>query len=62
MFKLYGELDGSKSLGSVIKSFERRYIEHVLKEVGGKRGKASEVLGISRKTLWEKMKEYRLIP
>jgi DNA-binding NtrC family response regulator len=62
MFKLYGELDGSKSLRSAIRSFEKRYIEHVLKEVGGKRVKASEILEISRKTLWEKMKEYRLIP
>lgn len=62
MLKIYGELGASKSLGSAIKSFERRYIEHVLKEVGGKRGKASEALEISRKTLWEKMKQYHLIP
>jgi DNA-binding NtrC family response regulator len=62
MFSLYGELDGSKSLGLAIKTFEKRYIEHALKEVGWRRGKASEILGISRKTLWEKMKEYRLIP
>ncbi|NIM99515.1 MAG: response regulator [candidate division Zixibacteria bacterium] len=54
------EVDGPRSLGSAVKSFEKCYIEEVLREAGGKKGKASELLKISRKTLWEKMKEYHI--
>lgn len=37
--------------------FERRYIERVLSATGGQKGRAAEILGISRKALWEKLKE-----
>ncbi len=39
---------------------EREHIEHVLTHTGGDTVKASAILGISRKTLWEKRKKYGL--
>ncbi|MGH9650950.1 MAG: helix-turn-helix domain-containing protein [Terriglobales bacterium] len=39
---------------------ERAYIAEVLDAVRGKKSKAAEVLGISRKTLLEKRKKYGL--
>ena len=38
--------------------FEMRYIQRVLDSLGGHKGRAAEVLGISRKVLWEKLKRY----
>ncbi len=38
---------------------EREYILAVLEEVGGHQGKAAEVLGIDRRTLYRKLKAYR---
>jgi DNA-binding NtrC family response regulator len=37
---------------------ERKHIKTVLQSVGGHRTKAASVLGISRKVLWEKLKDY----
>ena len=34
------------------------HIRRVLKSVNGHRANAAQTLGISRKNLWEKMKEY----
>ncbi|MCA8956206.1 MAG: sigma-54-dependent Fis family transcriptional regulator [Planctomycetes bacterium] len=45
-------------LREVLVDAERRHIEKVLKSVGGHRTKAAGVLGISRKVLWEKLKDY----
>ncbi len=39
---------------------ERQHIEIVLRAVGGHRSKAASVLGISRKVLWEKLKDYSI--
>lgn len=39
-------------------ALERRYIAFVLKETRGNQSRAAEVLGISRKALWEKRKRY----
>lgn len=36
--------------------FERRYIERVLIASGGQKGRAAETLGISRKALWERLR------
>ena len=36
---------------------ETRHIRRVLKHTGGHRGRAAKILGISRKNLWEKMRE-----
>jgi DNA-binding NtrC family response regulator len=47
-----------KPLREVLTDSERKHIRHVLKAVGGHRTKAASVLGISRKVLWEKLKDY----
>jgi len=44
------------SLNEAIRDTERRYLQEVLESVGGQRMRAAEILGISRKTLWKKMK------
>lgn len=44
------------SLSDAIREAERRYLQEVLRSVGGQRKRAAEVLGISRKTLWKKLK------
>jgi DNA-binding NtrC family response regulator len=40
--------------------FEKDYIERTLKMAEGERRRAAEMLGISRKNLWEKMVKYGL--
>lgn len=37
--------------------FERRYIKRVLSATGGHKGRAAGILGVSRKALWEKLRE-----
>lgn len=44
-------------LREAVAEFERRYILRVLDSLGGQKIKAAEVLGISRKVLWEKLKK-----
>lgn len=44
-------------LKEAVAEFERRYIERVLASVGGRKGHAAEVLGLSRKGLWDKLRE-----
>lgn len=39
---------------------ERSYIERVLKDVGGNQTRAAEILGISRKSLWQRRRRYEL--
>lgn len=43
-----------------LEEIERNYIAEVLKQTRGKKVKAAKILGISRKTLLEKRKKYRL--
>lgn len=50
-----GEL---QSLDTVAKRFEREYLLRVLRSVGGNRGRAAEILGLSRKGLWGKLKAH----
>ena len=47
-----------RSLREVLVEAEREHLKLVLKSVGGHRTKAASVLGISRKVLWEKLKDY----
>src|SRR5436190_24142139 len=47
-----------RSLREVMVEAERKHLEVVLRGVGGHRTKAASVLGISRKVLWEKLKDY----
>lgn len=44
-------------LARAVEAFELQYIRHVLAKVGGHRGKAAEVLGISRKALWLRFRD-----
>jgi DNA-binding NtrC family response regulator len=43
-----------------LEELERAYIAEVLDATRGKKGRAAEILGISRKTLLEKRKRYGL--
>ena len=43
-----------------LKDMEREAIEQALDRVGGNRRKAAEILGISARTLYRKLKEYGL--
>jgi DNA-binding NtrC family response regulator len=47
-------------LGVAVERFEREFIRHALRAADGNRGRAAETLGISRKHLWQKMREYQL--
>lgn len=49
---------GYPSLSEITNQAEREYIIRVLKLTGGSRTRAAELLGISRKTLWEKINAY----
>ena len=51
--------DGASStLSHVISEAEKTHIVKVLRSTKGNKKKAAEILGISRKTLWEKIKTY----
>jgi DNA-binding NtrC family response regulator len=47
-------------LGPAIEQFEREFIRRALVLAQGNRGKAAEALGISRKHLWQLMRDYRI--
>jgi DNA-binding NtrC family response regulator len=48
------------SLHAMVEEAERRHIESALERTGGSVMKTAELLGISRKTLWEKVKKLRI--
>jgi DNA-binding NtrC family response regulator len=50
----------AQPLTDAIRETERRYLHEVLQSVGGQKQRAAEILGISRKTLWKKMKQLGL--
>jgi DNA-binding NtrC family response regulator len=45
-----------RQLGKVREAAEREHILAVLQITQGRRGEAARILGISRKTLWKKLK------
>jgi DNA-binding NtrC family response regulator len=47
-----------RPLGVAIKEFERHYLQRALAFTDGKRTVAAELLGISRKNLWEKLRSH----
>ncbi len=47
-----------KGSGRRLEDVEREYILKVLKEVGGQKGKAAEILGVDPKTLYRKLLSY----
>jgi len=54
------KIRGTKPLSPAVNLFEKEYIQSVLEKTKGKKGQAAEILGISRKTLWEKIKELEI--
>ncbi|MCK9554613.1 sigma-54 dependent transcriptional regulator [bacterium] len=56
---LYGIADNLK-LRDYVEKLSARHIAEVLKKAGGKKSLAAKILGISRKSLWEKMKEHNI--
>lgn len=56
------ETAGAKSLllSAIAADAEKNHIKRVLQTTQGNKTRAAELLGISRKTLWEKMTSYRI--
>lgn len=52
-----GSEDGIVTLQRMVETVERSHIQKALRHCEGSVGKTADVLGISRKTLWEKMKK-----
>jgi DNA-binding NtrC family response regulator len=48
------------TLKEAVREAEREHIRRVLSATEGHRAKTAEILGISRKNLWEKMKDYSI--
>ena len=48
----------AKTLKDIIRDSEITHIRRVLELVDGQKAKAAEILGISRKNLWEKIRDY----
>lgn len=55
-----GKMDKMFSRLLTLKELEREYIHHVLTSTGGKKEEVAAILGIDRKTLYRKEKEYNL--
>ncbi|MBT8468750.1 MAG: sigma-54 dependent transcriptional regulator [Deltaproteobacteria bacterium] len=56
-----GEAPASEqSLFEALAEFEREYLRRILEQVGWQRRRAAQVLGISRKTLWSKLRAHGL--
>lgn len=54
------ESGGVQPLSKALKTFEREYLIRALRATDGQKTKAAELLGISRKNLWEKLKSHNL--
>jgi DNA-binding NtrC family response regulator len=48
------------NLAAAVADAERKCIQRALKKAGGSKTESAALLGISRKNLWEKMKQYGL--
>lgn len=49
-----------ETLDDVLKAVEKEYLQKILRITQGRKAEAADLLGISRKTLWEKIKEHQL--
>lgn len=62
----HGISAGATAIGSVsgklqtLEGMEKEYIKAVLRAHGGNKSRTAEVLGIDRKTLWAKIKKYKI--
>jgi two-component system C4-dicarboxylate transport response regulator DctD len=52
---------GMLPLAAALDEFERTYLSRALAEAGGVKHLAAEALGISRKTLWQKLQKHGLV-
>jgi DNA-binding NtrC family response regulator len=48
----------AKREGSSLEELEKEYISMILKKTGGQKSKAASILGINRRTLYRKLKQY----
>jgi len=48
-------------LGPAIKEFEREYLVRALQQCAWQRTRTAEMLGISRKTLWQKLRQHGIV-
>jgi DNA-binding NtrC family response regulator len=53
----FDEPSSVPQLANAVQQFEQEYIRRVLASVGGHRGRAAAILGISRKSLWQRLRE-----
>ncbi len=53
-----GEKEPASPIGSSLKEMEKEVILKTLEQTGGNRTKAALILGVTRKTLQNKIKEY----
>ncbi len=54
---IFEKISVGMPLKEAVAEFERRYIERVLESTGGRKSRAAEILSLSRKSLWEKLRE-----
>ncbi len=54
------ERDAVMSIHEAVEQAEARAIKAALMATGGRRADAAELLGVSRKTLWEKIKHLKV--
>jgi DNA-binding NtrC family response regulator len=59
--KAIHNIQGHDNLSKALKEFEKQYITRVLDETKGNKSLAAKLLGVSRKTLWEKCKILEII-
>ncbi|RPJ08950.1 MAG: sigma-54-dependent Fis family transcriptional regulator, partial [Deltaproteobacteria bacterium] len=51
----------SSSLAAGMHAWQKTLIAQALQSTGNRKGEAAKLLGISRKTLWEKMKQFGMV-
>jgi DNA-binding NtrC family response regulator len=47
-----------RSLSEAVREFEREYVRRAVQQTKGRRTEAADLLGISRKSLWERLRGY----
>lgn len=58
---IQNNIQSYENLSKAMKDFERQYIAKVLEETKGNKSLAAKLLGVSRKTLWEKCKVLEIV-
>ncbi len=54
--------DDVRPLREVLRELEVSHIQFALEKTGGHRSQTADLLGISRKVLWEKMRDFHILP